>query len=187
MGTHPIDAIFTNGVAVSKAAIRAFMRRLAYNFDDFATARTYDLDNTAIIAIAGFIFAYDNADFVTADNGTTCMVDAGGRRFKKQTVSVAGKTIFSQVTIAGGSTATHYKITTDGVPVLSATPILLLTTLDLNNLGGACDLQLDAQAAISIKRYDNTDPTADEILGGAEILWIITSTKAVIAFNGANA
>lgn len=187
MGTHPIDAVFPNGVAVSKAAVRAILRRYIYEFDDFVSARTYDLDNTPLIAIAGANFKYDSADFTTADDGATCMVDLSGRRFKKITISVAGETFFRTTGVQGGSTGTHYKVTTTGVPTLSATPVLVLWIPDVNNLGGTQDIKFDAQTAVSLKRWTGNDPAADDILAAAPVILSVTSTVATIFLSGQTA
>ncbi|MEP6827909.1 MAG: hypothetical protein ABJA10_07525 [Aestuariivirga sp.] len=187
MSGNPIDAVYVNGNPVSKSAVRAWARKTLYDFDTAANFRTYDLDNTSNVLIAGVLFHYDSTDFVTADDGVSCVVDLSGRRFKKVSLTVAGETLFRQQSVQAGSTAAHYKINTNGVPTLSAVPVLVLFIPDLNSLGGATDIKLDAQTAISIKRWNNADPAVDDLIAGVPYVLSVTSTQATIFLSGANA
>ena len=186
MGNHPIDAVFVNGSPVSKAAVRSAIRNVIWNFADAPTLRLFDLDNTPLVAVNAVSFKYDSTDLSTADDGVTCIIDLAGRRFKKITLTVAGETIYRQQSMQAGTTAAHYKINTNGAPILSATPFLLIFVPDVNSTG-ACDLQLDAQAAVAISRSNNAAIAADDLIAGVPYLLSVTSAQITIYASGATA
>ena len=184
--THPADAVYVNGVAVSKAAVRTLIRSLPYDFVTAANLRTYDLDNTTDCLISGVIYRYDSTDLVTADDGVTCIVDLGGRRWKRITLTVAGETIFRQQSFQAGSTANAIKITTNGISILSATPQLCLIIPNANNTTAAT-IQFDAQAAVAIQRWNGNALQADEAVNGVPLLLNVTNTAATIYASGLTA
>ena len=181
--THPVDAVYVNGSAVSKAAIRTLIRSLPYDFVTAANLRTYDLDNTSDVLISGVLFRYDSADFTTADDGTTCIVDLGGRRFKKVTVSISGNVFYRQTGISG--TANAPSITTDGMSALSATPQFVFFTPSLNSLAGAYNLTV-AGSTVAVNGADGSAlSAADNVIAGRTYLLSVTSTAATILMSGA--
>jgi len=182
---HPIDSAFVNNVPPNKADIRALGRKLIYNFDDVATFRTYDLDNTKTVAVAGTLYNYDSTDLTTADDGITCIVDLAGRRFKKATVtaSVNGNTFFRQTALAGGANA--LQVTTDGtMPGLTSTPSFVLVTPSANNTG-ATTIKFNGGTTLNLIGADGNALAADNLIAGRTYWLAVTSTNATILMSGA--
>lgn len=90
MPAHPLDAILANGVAVNKASTKSEVKKYSRDWGLAANFRTYDLPDTTIAVINGYLFIYDPADLTTADNGVSCVHDASARRFKRQESEVTG-------------------------------------------------------------------------------------------------
>ncbi len=90
MTTHPIDALIVDGAPVSKSAFRAELRNYVREFTSVANFRTYDLSSTPDVLIAGVVWKYDSTDFVTADDGVSCILDLSSRRYKKQSTGGGG-------------------------------------------------------------------------------------------------
>lgn len=178
--SHPIDAILATGVSVSKALLKAEMKKLARDWVDATTFRTYDLPGVAIAVIAGQLYLYDSTDLVTADNGTTCIFDASSRRFKRQSAAVAGSTIFTASAVSGTNAIT---CTSDGMAALSATVQFLYIKL-ANTITVSATLTIDAFATLALKSPAGVALADGEAVAGVPMLLAITSTDARIVATG---
>lgn len=107
MTANPIDVAVVDGVAVSKATLRSYEKtRVRMRMADPIEVR-----NTVLTGQTGGIyvrtlqdlFDLDTTDTTTVDDGTNCIVDFSGNRFKK----VATETTRTQriITAAGAITA----------------------------------------------------------------------------------
>lgn len=177
MTAHPIEAVFVNGVAVDKGAVRAALKKYIYDFETAASFRLYELGvSTPKAMIDNALWFYDAADLTTPDNGTTCIHDADGNRYKKVTLSVAGKTLFTQTAIAG--TADALAVTSDGMATLSATPQYIIITPSAA-ITGPATIAFDGAAAIDLLSNVGAALAADELLARPTLL-SVTSTDARI-------
>lgn len=181
MTLHPIETILVNGVSVNKGALRDYAKRLVYDFGDAADFRTYSLAGVETAIIEDALYTYDASDLVSADNGTTCIHDLDGRRFKLNTLSVAGETIFRATAVGG--TANDPEITTNGLATLSATPQLILVVFASSN-SGAMTIKWDAQAAQALKSPGGSALASGEVLAGRPYLISVTSAEARIYMTG---
>lgn len=181
MVDHPISAVLVDGVAVNKGALRDYIKNLVYDFGDSDDFRTFSVAgvNTAIINDA--LYTYDPDDLVTADNGTTCVHDADGRRFKLNTLTVAGETIFRSTAVAGTANAPEF--TTNGIGTLSSTPQFILVVFGSNN-SGAMTVKFDAQSAVALKSPSGAALADGEVLAGRPYLLSATSTEVRIYMSG---
>lgn len=84
--THPVDSVFVDGVNVSKAAARSYMKqRVLLTMQSLA-----DLNATDLTGQYGIVFvrdlenfySLDSSDHTSVDDGKTILVDAAGNRFK---------------------------------------------------------------------------------------------------------
>lgn len=181
MASHPIEAVLVNGVNVNKAALIAEIKAYVRDFGDAADFRLYSLDGVDTAIINDALYTYDPLDLVTADNGTTCVHDLDGRRFKLNTLSVAGETIFRATAVAGSANAPE--LTTNGLDTLSATPQLILVVFVSNN-SGAMTIKYDAQAAGDLKSPSGAALANGEVLAGRPYLISATSTESRIYLSG---
>ena len=176
MPDHPLDAIFVTGTQVNKALVKTELKKYARDFVDAVTFRTYDLPGVPIAVIAGQLYLYDAADLITADNGTTCILDASSRRFKRQSAAVAGSTMFLQTALAG--TVNALQVTTDAMATLSATRQFIWILPSGNNTL-AVTIAFDGAAAVDLKSNVGSALAADELQARPTLL-AVTSTDARI-------
>lgn len=181
MPAHPIESAIINGVSVNKGALRDAMKMAVFDYGDAADFRLYSLPGVESAIINDALFKFDAADLVTADNGTTCIHDADGRRFKLITVTVAGETIF-RGSVTGGS-ANAPELTTNGLDTLSATPQLILVVFTNSNTG-AMQIKYDAQAIGDLKSPSGAALADGEVLAGRPYLISATSTESRIYLSG---
>lgn len=181
MPDHPIDAILTTGVQVVKASLRAELKKYARDFVDAATFNTYDLPGVTLAVIEGQLYLYDPTDLTTPDNGTTCILDASSRRFKRQSAATAGATLFRASSVAGTNTVTA---STDGMPSPSATPRLVLIEF-ANDNSGAMTIAFDGGAALDLEIDGGAIPTGT-VLAGKSYVLEVTSTDVQIILSGAS-
>lgn len=178
---HPITEVLVNGVSVNKGAFRDAMKKAVMDYGDSADFRLYSLPGVESAIINDALYRFDPDDLVTADNGTTCVHDADGRRFKLITLTVAGETIF-RGTVTGG-TANAPEITTNGLDTLSATPQLILVVFSQSNTG-AMQIKYDAQALGALKSPSGAALANGEVLAGRPYLLSVTSTESRIYLSG---
>lgn len=178
MALHPLEAVLVNGVTVSKAALKEELKQNVRDFGSVVNFRTYDLPNVPKAIIANSLYYYDATDFTSADNGTTVVLDAMARRFKKVTLSVAGETIFRQTAIGGSANA--LTITSNGLAALSATPQLIIITPTAPNTGPAT-IAYDGGAVLSLKSNTGAALAADELLARPTIISVTSTDSRIIA------
>lgn len=178
MTSHPIEAVLVNGITVNKAALREELKQNIRDFGTVANFRTYDLPNVPKAIIANSLYYFDSLDFVTADNGTTCVHDAMARRFKKVTLSVAGETLFRQTAIAGSANA--LQVTTNGMAIPSATPQIVLITPSANN-PGAATIVFDGGAVLPLLSNTGAALNADELLARPTFVSVTSTDTRIIA------
>jgi hypothetical protein len=181
MVDHPIVSVLVDGSNVNKGAFRDAMKKAVFAYGNAAAFRLYSLPDVTSAIIADDLYRYDPLDLVTADNGTTCIHDADGRRFKLNTLSVAGETIFRATAVGG--TANDPEITTNGLATLSATPQLILVVFASSN-SGAMTIKWDAQAAQALKSPGGSALANGEVLAGRPYLISVTSAEARIYMTG---
>lgn len=181
MPGHPLDDILVDGVSVDKGAFRTELKNYIRNFGTAAEFRPFNLPGIKNAVIDNAVWYFDPLDLVSADNGTTVIVEAGGRRFKKVVLSVAGETIFRQTAIAG--TANAPVITTNGLATLTATPQFVMVTFASDN-STAMTIQFDAQSAVALKSPSGAALAAGEAMGGRPYLLSVTSSEARIYMSG---
>lgn len=93
MTANPTDLVYVDGVAVSKASVRSFDKtRVRQRMADPTEVRNTSLSGQFagiyIRSLQG-IFDLDTLDTTTPDDGTNCVVDFDGNRFKIVSVVVA--------------------------------------------------------------------------------------------------
>jgi hypothetical protein len=181
MPDHPLDTIFANGVAVQKALVKAEFKKYARDFVNAATFRTYDLPGVTIAIISGKLYLYDPADLTTPDDGTLCIHDASSRRFKLQTASIAGSTLFTASSVAGTNAVTA---NTDGMPTPSATKRYVMIVF-VNDNTGAMTITFDGGSALDLEIDGAAIPTGT-IIAGKRYLLEVTSTDVQFALSGLN-
>lgn len=181
MVDHPIASVLIDGSPVNKGAFRDAMKMATFDYGDAADFRLYSLPGVNSAIINDELFRYDAADLVTADNGTTCIHDADGRRFKVNTLSVAGETIFRATYSTG--TANAQQFTTNGLDTLSATPQLVFVVFNADPTG-ATQVKFDAQSFIDLKSPGGAAIGNGEVLAGRPYLLSVTSTEARIYTSG---
>lgn len=183
MGINPVDAVYVNGVAVSKAAVRAYSRRLIYDFTAVADVQGGDIDGVNTLSINSVLYSYDSLDLVTADDGVNVIVDLAGRRFKKVTTPLNGNAFFRQTALAG--TANALQVTLDGVlAAYSSTPQYALITPSVAN-GGPVTVKFGAFGIISLLAPDGSALADSQLIAGRALFVEITTTQAKILMTGA--
>lgn len=75
-------SVWTDGVDVVKTALRSGFRDYVPLYCTLTELRAVTTAGVRCVVIGGTIYNYDPADTTTADNGTTCVVSADGRRYK---------------------------------------------------------------------------------------------------------
>lgn len=181
MTQHPIETTVVNGAQVNKSTFREEIKQYPREFGTAAAFRLHGLPNTPNALIAGTLYKYDAADLTTPDNGTTCVLDASSRRFKRQAASVLGSTLFTASSVAGTNAVT---CNTDGMATLSATPQLIWIVF-VNNNTGAMTIGFDGAASVALKSPLGNALASDEVLAGPPYLLRVTATDARIMFSGA--
>ena len=181
MAQHPIEVAVVNATQVNKAPFREEIKQYVREFGSVALFRTYDLINTPNALIGGVFYRYDSLDLITADNGTTCVHDLSARRFKKQTLAVAGSTVFTASSVAGTNTITA---TTDGLLVPSVTPQYVMFT-PANNITGPASITFDAWPTLNFNSPLGNALNSDEVVAGIPYMLRVTSTDIRIQFSGA--
>ena len=181
MVDHPIVSVLVDGSNVNKGAFRDAMKKAVFAYGEAADFRLYSLPDVTSAIINDDLYRYDPLDLVTADNGTTCIHDADGRRFKKNTLAVAGETLFRGTYSAGVATAPEF--TTNGLAILSSTPQLVLVVFNADSTG-AMTVKFDAQSAVSLKSPGGSAIASGEGLAGRPYLLSVTSTEARIYMSG---
>lgn len=105
MTANPVDLVYVDGAAVSKAAVRAHSKlRLSQR-----VANADELRNTLLVGqqrvhVASLTadFRLDTSDMTTADDGTNCIISLDGYRFKR--ISSAAAAVSSTVVATGDVT-----------------------------------------------------------------------------------
>ncbi len=86
MTDHPIDLVLVDGVNVAKSDVRGLTKlRVRLRMEDADEVRNTKLSlqyGGVYVASLQECFDLDTADTTTADNGTTCIIDFDGNRFK---------------------------------------------------------------------------------------------------------
>lgn len=177
MTAHPIHAVFVDGTPVSKDDAREEVKQYPREFLTATAVRTYDLDNTPNVLIAGKLFAYDSTDTTTADDGVFCVHDLTHRRFKIIPASVVGSTAFIASAIAG--TANSIDATVPGLSALSSTPQFVWVTPALNNTTTA-QIKFNGGSYVPLVRDDGTALSANDVVADHKLLLAATSTSAQI-------
>lgn len=107
MADHPIESVVVDGVDVAKSGFRSYAKsRHRLRVADADEVRNTDLAGQfggLFVADLGGNFDLDTEDTTTADNGTTCIVDLNGLRFKlAQIIDVTTLKIGGQNAITQG-------------------------------------------------------------------------------------
>lgn len=181
--THPIEAVIVNGASVDKAVLRAELKKYARDYGTAVAFRLLSLSGVEAAVIADKLYYYDAADLSTADNGTTCIHDVDGRRFKQATVSatVAGATVFEASSVSGTDTVT---CTTDDMPSPSSTASWLMVVFANTNTG-AMTINPDGAGAIALKDRAGGALGAGAVIAAVPYLVRVTSTECRIYLSGA--
>lgn len=179
MADHPLDAILLTGSSVVKASLRSEIKKYARDFVDATTFRTYDLPGVTLAVIEGQLYLYDPLDLTTPDNGSTCIHDLSARRFKRQSASVAGSTLFTASSVAGINAVTA---NTDGMPSPSATKRYVIIVFANDNTG-AMTIAFDGGAALDLE-IDGAAIPSGTVIAGKRYLLEVTSTDVQIILSG---
>jgi alpha-tubulin suppressor-like RCC1 family protein len=83
MTGDPYDDVFRNGVPVTKEGARALAARSIMVLQSAAEIGSLALPLRSWVALGRALFAYDAADVTTAHDGTTILVSADGRRYRR--------------------------------------------------------------------------------------------------------
>lgn len=173
MPLHPIETVVIDAVTVVKDPFREELKQVPREFGTAAVFRTYDLPNTPNALIGGKVFTYDAADVSTPDNGVTCVHDTASRRFKVQSVVVAGNTVFLATAVGGGPNAVT--ATAAGMAALSATPqLVLIKPVALNT--GAMTIAWNGGSAIAAVSPGGAALAADEFDPARYYFILVTAT-----------
>jgi len=111
-----------NDIAAALTTLKTESTGFAKSYADVAALQAANTNGQMLIVIDGAVWEYDATDTTTADDGVSCIVDTGGRRYKKQAslsdgdkgdivVSGSGtvwtaKNLYSFATIAAAKSAT---------------------------------------------------------------------------------
>lgn len=182
MAVHPIEGVVIDTTNVVKDPFREEIKQLPREFATAANFRNHDLPNTPNMLIGGKLFSYDAADITTADDGVTCIHDAGARRFKIVPVVVAGFTVFEATVVAGSADA--IELTVPGMATLSATPQFVWFTPVANNTT-TVTIKFNGGAFVALKSPRAAALAADDIQDDVPYLIRATSTDAQIRSSGA--
>lgn len=180
MPDHPLNAILVDGLQPNKAALRDELKRYARDFEDAATFNTYDLPGVTLAVIDGQLFLYDPLDLTSPDNGTTTILDASSRRFKRQSAAIAGSAIFRASAVAGTNSITF---TTDGMPVASATRRLVLL-YPVNTITGPATVAADGAAAVPLLSPTGNALATGEVVDDFPYLISMNNVDARIVASG---
>jgi len=177
--THPIEAVIVNGSSVDKGALREELKKYVRDFGSVAAFRLLSLAGVEAAVIADKLYYFDSADLSTADNGTTCVHDVDGRRFKQATVSasVSGQTIFSQTALGG--TANALTVTTDGMAALSSTPQYIIITPSAA-CTGTVTIAYDGGAVLALLSNTGSALAADELLPRPTLIRATSTDSRII-------
>lgn len=108
MTKHPAVETYVNSTPVAKSGVRAF-EIVGFSAVNVADVTSRDLSGTNVVLCpfsnSGRSFWYDSTDTTTAHNGTTCLVDAVGNRFKTKPVVAADLTAAILNSVYSGGTA----------------------------------------------------------------------------------
>lgn len=93
MTANPVDLVYVDSVAVSKAAVRSYEKTRVRK----RMADPTEVNNTSLSGQSAGIyvrslqnnFDLDTADTTTADDGINCIIDFDGNRFKKVAVDTS--------------------------------------------------------------------------------------------------
>lgn len=181
--SHPIDSVIVNGVSVDKAALRAEIKKYTRDYGNAAAFRLLSLAGVESAIITDKLYYFDAADLSTADDGSACIHDADGRRFKQATVSAtgAGATVYEASSVSGTDTVT---CVTDDMPAPSSTATWLMIVFANTNTG-AMTLNPDAAGAIGLKDRAGGALAAGAVIAAVPYLIRVTSTECRIYLSGA--
>lgn len=114
---HPINSVFVDGTANSKADDRSYFKgRVRLRVANADEVRSHDYSDAFGVDIAGQGFDADLSDTTTADDGLSCIVDSVGTRFKRNT-TIPAPTVGSLGGVFSSVAVSHQFLTgvgTDG-------------------------------------------------------------------------
>lgn len=88
--TGPIEAVVVDAQDVEKSGFRGYANsRIIHRFADADAVRAADCANLNALLVSPRLYEKDTADTTTADDGATCIRDAGGIAFKHLAVGIA--------------------------------------------------------------------------------------------------
>jgi hypothetical protein len=182
MTANPVDIVYVDGTAVSKAGVRSYEKNRVRQ----RMADSNEVNNTSLSGqFAGIYvrdlqsdFDLDTSDTTTADDGVDTLVDFDGNRFKR--VSIDTSQSQRKITIAGNVTvsADDSDIIVIAKTVGAATTVTLPPAADRTKSVRIVDGKYDAATNnITILPFQES-PQVETIMGGTQ--YVIDSNGASI-------